>query len=589
MLRTRRPLTALFVTAAVLGVGLFVVPRVMPDDYTRQQLARALERETGIELDHADSIRLALFPRLGIVLEQVTLRMPGFAETPAITTERIVADVNPWALFERRLKLERLHVEKPAVLFHTNASGRRNWDFGALKQAAQPPRMASLGDTTPPPEASPPKMPSLRNRHPRLPTATIDITDGSVIYLDEASERRVEIGQVNVTLTSSRADGAAALDGSFRLHGEEVTAHATLRDPISLSEPASPLRIEIGGRAGSAVFDGSAAWKDDRHVSGQMRLNLTSGAALSDWLGEARALSGLGPTSLGGTLIIDEQRAAFSEGRLQAGEATGDLDLDVEYDGKARFNLHSLYLFGGRATGRITVDGKQRAAVVAGLFEISDVDSLALFKALSGFDWVSGRSAATLHVAGGGDSLSAVLATLTGEGSLSVSDGAIEGLDLPELIAKAREGEFKPWRRRAVQHTRFDSLTSAFTLDKGIAKSRDLTMTGPEIAATGEGEANIPSQSIDYRLKVKVKAATEEERAKAEDGQVEIPLILRGPWEKPDIYPDLDNVLHDPKMLGDAAKALGKSVEKFTEGRIKSDDIGRALESLFGGKKKKSE
>src|SRR5262249_24282165 len=158
--------------------------------------------------------------------------------------------------------------------------------------------------------------------------------------------------------------------------------------------------------------------------------------------------------------------------------------------------------------------------------------------------------------------------TLTGEGSLSVSDGAIEGLDLPELIAKAREGEFKRWRRRAGQHTRFDSLTSAFTLDKGIAKSRELAMTGPEIAATGEGGAHIPGKSIDYRLKVKVKATTAEERAKAEDGQVEIPLILRGPWEKPDIYPDLDNVLHDPKMLGDAAKALGKSVEKFTEGRI---------------------
>ncbi len=589
MLMTRRPLTALFGTVAAIALGLIVVPRIMPDDYTRRQLARALERETGIELDHAGSIHLALFPRLGIVLEQVTLRTPGFIETPAITADRIVADVDPWALFERRLKLERLRVEQPSVLFHINASGRPNWDFGAAPPKLRRPRMASLGDDQIPAETEKSETPSLRNRRPRLPTAAIDILGGKVAYLDEENERQIEVDSLNLTLTSSRADGAAALDGTFRLYGEEVTAHAALHDPISVSEPASPLRVEIGSRAASAVFDGIAAWKEDRHVSGQMRLTVTSGAALSDWIGEARALAGLGPSSLSGTLDVDEQHAAFNDGRLQAGNATGDLDLSVDYDGKARFNLHSLYLFGGRATGRMTVDAKQKAAVVAGLFEMSDVDSLALFKGLSGFDWLSGRSAATLHVAGGGESVSAVLNTLTGEGSLSVTEGAIEGLDLPELIAKARDGEFKTWKRRAGQRTRFDSLTSAFTLDKGIARSRDLTMTGPEIAATGEGEANIPGQSIDYKMTVKVKAATEEERARAEDGQVAVPLILRGPWDKPDIYPDLDKVMHDPQALGDAARALGKSVEKLTEGKIKSDDIGRALESLFGGKKKKSE
>jgi AsmA protein len=589
MFMTRRPITVFLTTIAVLIAGLLIAPRVMPDDYTRRQLARALERETGIELDDAASVRVVLFPRLGVVLEQVTLRTPGFPETPAVTAERVIADVDPWALFERRLHLQRLRVEKPTVLFHVNSAGRRNWDFGARRQDASPMRVAALGDGSPAVEANAPKIPTLRNRQPRLPTATIEISQGTLTYLDEGRSRRIEAADVNIVLTSSRADGAAALDGSLRLYGEEITAHASLRDQISLSEPSSPLRMEIRGRAGSAVFDGVSGWRDDRSLRGQLRLDLVSGAALSDWLGETRSLASLGPTSLGGTLVVDDQHAAFSDARLQSGEATGDLDLTVEFGGKARFNLHSLYLYGGRAAGRMTVDARQRAAVVAGNFEMSDVDSLALFKGLSGFDWVSGRSGATLHVAGGGESVAAVLNTLTGEGSLSVTDGAIEGLDIPELIAKARDGEFKPWRRREGRRTRFDSLTSAFTLDKGIARSRDLALTGPEISATGEGEANLPSQSLDYRLKVKVKAATEEERAKAEDGQVEIPLILRGPWEKPDIYPDLDKVLRDPKALSDTAKAIGKSVEKFTEGKIKSDDIGKALESLFGGKKKKSE
>jgi uncharacterized protein involved in outer membrane biogenesis len=586
----RRPLTALLAAAAVVAIGLLALPRIMPDDYTRRQLARALERETGIQLEQADSIHLALFPRLGIVLEQVTLRMPELGALPPISAERVVADVDPWALFERRLHLKRLLVERPSMTFQVNASSRSIWDFGEAPREPkrQATRLAALGGDTPIAEAVASPMPTLRSRRPRLPTAEVDIQDGSFTYLDETRGRRIEVSAFSIALKSDRSDGAASLDGSFRLAGEEVRVKAALREQISLSEPTSPLRVEIGSRAGSVVFDGVANWKDERNLRGQTRLDLTSGAALHEWLGDgARSLARLEKASLGGMLIIDNQHASLNDARLQTGEATGDLDLAVDFDGRGRFNLNSLFLYGGRATGRITVDARQHAAVIAGTFEMSDVDSMALFKRLSGFDWISGRSNATLHIAGGGESLAAVLGTLTGEGALSVTDGAIEGLDLPALIAKAREGEFKPWRRREGQRTRFDTLTSAFTLDKGIARSSELALTGPDIAATGEGEANIPSQSLDYRLKVKVQAATEEERARAEDGQVEVPLILRGPWDKPDIYPDLDKVLRDPKALNDAARVIGKSVEKFTEGKIKSEDINQALESLFGGKKKK--
>jgi uncharacterized protein involved in outer membrane biogenesis len=587
MIIFRKPLTALLASAAMLVIALMVLPRIMPDDYTRQQVARALERETGIELDQASGIRVVLFPRLGIVLDQVALRTTGAADAPAITAERVVADVDPWSLFDRRLKLQRLLIEKPSVVFQANATGRRNWDFGALAPR-KPARLASLGDDTPPLlEASPTQVPTLRSRRPHIPTAAIELRNGTLTYLNEARDRRFEIGDLSAVLTSGET-GNAALDGSFRFAGENFALHANLQDQISLSEPSAPVHTEISTRAGSAVFDGVASWSEERSLRGQLRLDLVSGAALQDWLGDsARALGALSRASLGGALVIDDQHAAFNDGHLQAGEATGDLDLSADFDGRARFNLHSLDLFGGRATGRMTVDARQPAAVVAGTFEMNDVESLAMFKTLSGFDWLSGRGVATLNIAGGGKSMAEVLSTLTGEGRLSVTDGAIEGLDLPELIAKARDGEFKTWRRRMGQRTRFDSLNSVFTLDKGIAKSRELAMTGPELVATGEGETNIPGQSLDYRLKVKVKAATEEELARAEDGQVEIPLILRGAWDKPDIYPDLDQVLHDPKALGDAARVIGKSVEKLTEGKVKSDDIGRALESLFGGKKKR--
>jgi uncharacterized protein involved in outer membrane biogenesis len=585
----RKPLAAFLVLAAMLLIGVFLLPRIMPDAYTHRQLARALERETGIVLEKAESVRLSLFPRVAIVLRGATLRVPGFREAPSITAECIVAQVNPWRLFQRRLELDRLVIENPSVLFHVNASGRRNWDFGALGTPGARVQLASLAqDIADPSIKAAIATPTLRSRKPRLPNVSVEITGGTMTYHDEERSQHIGIEAFDAILRTGVPEGAAELDGAFRMRGEEVKLHATLRSPISASEPSAPLTAEIGTRALKAGFNGLVSWEDERGLDGQLRLELVSGPALRDWLGgDHPVLAALDRASVSGNLDVGEYEASFMSGRLQAGEVTGDLDLEVGFDGRARFNLRSLYFYGGRASGRATVDIRAPASVVAGSFEMSDVDSLPLFKGMSGFDWISGRSAATLNIAGGGDNLASVLGTLTGEGSLTVTDGAVEGLDIPALIGKAREGEFRKWQRRPGQSTRFDSLTSAFTLDKGIAKSRELALAGPQITATGEGETNIPGQSVDYRLKVKIKAATDEERARAEDGQVDIPLIVRGSWDKPDIYPDLDKVLRDPKALNDTAKAIGKSVEKFTEGKIKSEDFGKAIEQLFGKKKKK--
>jgi uncharacterized protein involved in outer membrane biogenesis len=587
----RKPLAVSIVFVALLATVLLVLPWLLPTDYVRRQLAVALERETGIALQKAETVRLAFLPRLGIVLGNATLSASGNENAPTITAERITAEFHAWQFFmDRRLELQRLLVEKPAILFRIDASGRSNWDFTQAKLPRRPVRVAALGDEMLQVEASAGAVPTLRSRRPNFPTAAIEIKEGAFTYLDEERGRRINVEKLDLALKGSAAEGTVALDGGFRVLGEDITLKAVLRDELTTSQPAVPLRAEIGSRAVSAVYDGLISWQDARGLQGQLRLDVLSAAILRGWLGsDARLFASLDRASLTGTLDIGENDAVFSDARLQAGEATGDLALEVGFDGRARFNLHNLNLHGGHASGRLSVDARQPAAIVAGSFAISDVDTLALFRDLSGFDWLSGHGAGTLHIAGGGEDLPSVLASLTGEGLVTVNDGAIEGLDLPKLIGKAREGEFDKWKRRAGQRTRFTSLKSSFTLEKGLAKSRELVLTGPEIAATGEGETNIPAQSLDYRLKVKVKAATEDERAQSQDGEVEIPLILRGSWEKPDIYPDLDKVMRDPKAVSDTAKAIGKSVEKLTEGKIKSEDIGKALESLFGGKKKKTE
>ena len=53
---------------------------------------------------------------------------------------------------------------------------------------------------------------------------------------------------------------------------------------------------------------------------------------------------------------------------------------------------------------------------------------------------------------------------------MTVANGAIEGLDLPLIVADAKEGNFEKWRREAGRSTPFDSsrpISSSTTASPG--------------------------------------------------------------------------------------------------------------------------
>jgi uncharacterized protein involved in outer membrane biogenesis len=263
----------------------------------------------------------------------------------------------------------------------------------------------------------------------------------------------------------------------------------------------------------------------------------------------------------------------------------------ADFRGQARANLRDLVVYGGRGQGVITVSGAESGTVVGATFSMSDVDARALGQDASGFDWLSGRADARIELAAGGDTADDLLATMKGTAKLSVSDGALEGFDLPQLMAEAQEGEFGKLQREQNRRTPFDRMEANYTIVDGVATTDDLSVTGPNIEITGKGQTDFVKERVDYRLNTKLRAP-EQPAAEGEgqqEGVLTLPLVVKGDWEQPDIYPDIENALKDTDSLQGTAKLFGKSVEKLTGGEVKADDFGRMIDGLFGKKKKKKE
>ena len=590
----KRAFAALGGLVALMAIAVVLLPFLIPQAFVQRQLARLLARETGLQLQDAQRLSLSVFPQLGIAVEVVSARLPGSsASGPLIRADRIFTALKPASLFGKRLQVSKVTIENPSVLFHVDASGRSNWDMTGLLPARAPVRLAALGEGV---AFGQPESTLIEPvREPKaLPSIDIDIVNGSLSYQDDVRRRTFEVKDFDLSLRGSDRSGPVTLQGGLKFQGQPLTLRATATPSGHPADRSAPLRLDIRSDAMRASLGGVVSWRGRPQFSGTAAVEVKSGEALSRWTGgDPATLAQFDGAALSGRLELSNQELVLADGKITGTDAEGDFSALADLDGNIRANIDNLALHGGQAHGKFTLDARQKDAVLAASFEMTDVDSLSLSKGVSGFDWLSGRANASIEVAGGGKTPEEIAATLTGKARLSLADGAIEGLDLPLIVGKAKEGEIGNWQREAGRRTQFDRLDANFTIVDGIAETNDLSLTGPNIAVTGDGKADIAHQLLDCRLKAKVTARAEHPAATPpvpqEDASLTVPLIVKGDWDRPEIRPDIENALKDKEGLAHTAKLFGKSVEKLTDGKIKAETFSKAIDQLFGKKKKKKD
>ena len=332
-------------------------------------------------------------------------------------------------------------------------------------------------------------------------------------------------------------------------------------------------------------------------------------------MGKDLLVDKLKKTSGGGTKLAQAARAPSTSG--QAGWSTAPIDLAVLNsvdsqvvltvdrlnhgnvkmtearlvtllkNGLLRINVEKVLLYGGRGTGRVSVDSARGAPQVSASMLINGVSALPLLKDAAGFDWIDGRGQLAINVAGQGKSQDAIIRSLKGDGRVNFNDGALVGINIPQLVRSFQTGQISGFQKDASQKTDFSELSGTFIVANGVASNKDLRLVGPLLRLSGAGQVNIPNKSLDYQLKPKLVASLEGQGGGALDG-IEVPLNVKGPWASPSITPDLQSLLANPEKTVETAK---KMFESFTKGgsgasdlkkKIESGDVGGVLKGLFG-------
>lgn len=255
----------------------------------------------------------------------------------------------------------------------------------------------------------------------------------------------------------------------------------------------------------------------------------------------------------------------------------GRSDITVKLKNKVlKTTLKDMNFYSGRGRGVVTADGRRNKSIsLATNLKLNGVDAQSLLKDLSNEGRFYGKGNISLAVTGSGASQHQIMNTLNGNADLRFNDGAIVGINIAKLIRNVSQGNFTNLSGARDEKTDFSSLSSTWSIQKGIARNQDLVLVGPLIRVTGQGAVMLGAQQLDYRVRPKLVANLQGQGGANSGTGLEIPVRIKGPWADPSIQPEVGDILASPDKAIDTVKKIGE--------QFKGKNTKEILDGLLGG------
>ena len=560
-----------------------------------------------------------------------------------------------------RVQVDRLVVTKPEAHLEVGQDGRRNWDFGSGKTAgdAQPGAPAAippfvLGDvrisdgviayddraagTSKRAEAI---ALTVKQAGPDQPVAI----DGGLTFEGKPATLtgRVDRPQGAVAGEKSPIKLSLGVPGATAAFDGEIETRAPAASgalDVKLTAPRDLLawvgQSPPNGLPGSATLQGRVDLSASRAALSEMQLQAdqmkASGQAAAE-LAQPPKVTGdiaLGRLDLSPYLGAEDSAAApgaKAGGTAEAGWPDTPIDLPLPLPVDADLKLHgdgvkagkieigafaarieadrkqatatidSLQAYGGGLKGRLNAEVAEPPAYAVDL-DASGISVVAATDAITGLHRVDGKGAARFALKTRGGNVRALVGALGGDGSVTVKDGALLGINVASIL---RQIMTLGLDRSATetQRTDFAEAGASFHIENGIARTQDLRLVAPVLRLDGAGAVDLPRQAIDLRITPKLASTLQGQGATGEPTfEAGIPFLLQGPYVSPSVRFDLNGTLTSaidgPEDVAKLAADLARSPEAVQVLKDKFDFLdklpapaagaaGELLKGVLGG------
>nr|WP_205756514.1 AsmA family protein [Aeromonas veronii] len=351
---------------------------------------------------------------------------------------------------------------------------------------------------------------------------------------------------------------------SFDLKGEKLD----LDKWLAKSAPTTPAQSKEDKPAASAS---NAAASDNKAVTGKS-------AALSAVEPDLGALKGV---ELDGRLQLGSLRLK--------GLDLGAVDLQVALaKGLLTLKQFSATVAGGQVSAKGVLDARQQPATYKMHKQVAGVNIRPLLQTLAQSDLLEGKGDLDVQVQGRGLSALALRNGMQGKVTLKLSDGALHGINLPEMIREARAtltGKGAEQVKEA-RKTDFSALTASFQIADGIARSNDIQLFAPALRVKGEGQTALVPESLDFLFLTSIVESSKGQGGKDVDElkEITIPVRIGGHWQAPSYQLDVKALLSNNKLLEDKArKEAERGLKKLLGDKADNEAVKGVADQLLKG------
>ncbi len=363
-------------------------------------------------------------------------------------------------------------------------------------------------------------------------------------------------------------DGAVQLGATpaitFDLHGEKLDLDSWLAKPTPTTA-AQPKEVKPAASAPNAAASGNKAAT-----------------------GNSEALSAVEPD-------LSALKGVDLDGRLQLGSLRlkgldlGAVDLQVPLaKGLLTLKQFNATVAGGQVTANGVLDARQQPVSYKVHKQVAGVNIRPLLQTLAHSDLLEGKGDLDVQVQGRGLSALALRNRMQGKVTLKLSDGALHGINLPEMIREARAtltGKGAEQVKEA-RKTDFSALTASFQIADGIARSKDIQLFAPALRVKGEGQTALVPQTLDFLFLTSIVESSKGQGGKDLDElqEITIPVWIGGHWQAPSYQLDVKALLSNNKLLEEKArKEAERGLKKLLGDKADNDAVKGVADQLLKG------
>ncbi|MEM6538879.1 MAG: AsmA family protein [Pseudomonadota bacterium] len=419
----------------------------------------------------------------------------------------------------------------------------------------------------------------------------------------------------------SLSEGNATFSGPINVNIPDLSAFASVFDADLEDAPGFDRLLLTGdaqGNASQIAFDNVELTFDEIVAFGDMTMDLSGskprakGALrtevldLRPYLPPAPADQAQGfPAWSEAPLNLNSLRNIDADFELTAGKIlinniqTGRSQLSISLtNGRMTAELPQLQVYEGGGSGRVIVDASKSIPTMSGFFDFRSIQAQPMSRDLLNLDRLLGVGSFRIEFAAAGDSQAAIMRSLDGEGGFDLSDGALKGLNLAKLATGVKSlfdgGGLEPASlaslvsgvRSDTEETEFTEFITAFTMDDGLMSIPSISLAGPLIRMTGNGQISLPEQTLALRLSPSIPAGT----AGAGGTGFTAPLKVGGTFSEPSFSIDAEALLTN-RVQNEGRQLLERALglEEDTEGSAEAGegDVARSLlRGILGGASK---